>query len=477
MSNYKILDFLKISLFFTLILSSSLAWSFNNMCHSPIQLAALMSPNKVQPNKKNQLKKRISALEKKIEEYENKMDDVEGILGDSLSKDKLNADPHSVAGSIRSYIENSQSGWPCVERSNAGNLYQEDSLRLTFLKNLSEGYFQSHLLNVNVLDLLIPSAYAKTSSTGKIKSESDISPAPEFSENDKTDPCKNRASDGKCICDFGFGLESDRCVNCSEKDGGAWKFKTIREACVCDENDNVKVGSACREKTNKEKCMQEGKIWTGNNDNAPMNHCKSQNEINQEECEKQSGKEWKGGQCVCKRGYGKEDGNCVLCSGKPGGKWNFISTEERCACTGNDLKRDGNTCREKTNKEKCMQEGKIWTGNNDNAPMNHCKSQNEINQEECEKQSGKEWKGGQCVCKRGYGKEDGNCVLCSGKPGGKWNFISTEERCACNETSNTIKDSDGKCRERNQEEKCSLKGANWILKGGDCICPAPIYKQ
>ena len=139
-------SFLKLSLFFALGLGSFSAWSFNSMCHSPTQLAALMSPNKPNLSKGEKIRKRIRALEKKTEEYDDKLDDAEGDLGDSLRKDKLKDDPYSVAGSVRSYIENHQKGWPCAEAGSGGR------------RTSTIG--ESLLLKINVWELIIPSAYA-----------------------------------------------------------------------------------------------------------------------------------------------------------------------------------------------------------------------------------------------------------------------------------------------------------------------------
>ncbi|MBC6414972.1 MAG: hypothetical protein GDA46_01075 [Bdellovibrionales bacterium] len=64
------------------------SWSYYG-CHSPVQLAALMSPNKKSLNSEEKIKKQIKALEKRMEDYEEKLDDVESDLGDSLDEAKL----------------------------------------------------------------------------------------------------------------------------------------------------------------------------------------------------------------------------------------------------------------------------------------------------------------------------------------------------------------------------------------------------
>ena len=75
--------FLRLSLFFIVAGNVSLASAFNSMCHSPVQLAALMSPNKPNLSKGETLRNRIKALEERREAYENRINDIEGDLGDT----------------------------------------------------------------------------------------------------------------------------------------------------------------------------------------------------------------------------------------------------------------------------------------------------------------------------------------------------------------------------------------------------------
>lgn len=468
-NEYKIkASFFKISLFFAFGLSSFFAWSFNNMCHSPVQLAALMSPNKPKISKGEQLRKRIEAMEKKLEDYENKLDDEEGKLGESLNKDRLKDDPYSVAGSIRNYIENSQNGWPCAGSNQKSSFFPAGPVN------------QINLSNINFLDLLIPPASAETSTQ-----EADIPPAPPAPPAPQTgkedlDPCEKRAEDGTCICDFGSGLENDRCVVCSSKPGKKWTFTTIGEPCTCPESETIKKdGNKCRLKT----CQERGLIGEGSS------NCKTQEQVEQIACENK-GKKWESGQCICPdpSKYGLEGENCVVCSTKPGGQWTPGAIGEPCQCdvqkNNNLIKKDGQ-CRLKTNKEKCGDQNKEWVGANENADMSHCKTQDQIDKEECEKTRGKEWINGECQdtpktqCEKQEGKEwkNGKCqdtpqAECNNRTG-NWEYKNNQCECPAPYVEE-VKDGNKICREKNKSEKCAERGGI-LSENGKCACP-PEHK-
>ena len=128
--------------FLSVFLSSPLvALGWNNMCHSPVQLAAFMSqPKKSKQPSRASLKKSIRGITKAIQELEDELDDFEDELADSLNQAKLKDDPSNVASEIRSYIESGQDAWDCENK--------EQSF-------LSPPLFLFEILS----DLLIPQAF------------------------------------------------------------------------------------------------------------------------------------------------------------------------------------------------------------------------------------------------------------------------------------------------------------------------------
>ena len=176
------------------------SWAYSR-CYSPVQLLALMSPNKKSLNSEEKIKKQIKALEKRMEDYEEKLDDVESDLGDSLDEAKLKDNPYSVAFEIRSYIENQQDGWPCAEKPT---------------KRIIE--------KISLSDLIFPSAYAK-----------------------------DAASAGAALVIRPEHQPPAHMISCSDSQ-------------IRDSNGN------CREKTDKEKCEDQGKTLTDKNE------CLTQNE-------------------------------------------------------------------------------------------------------------------------------------------------------------------------------------------------------
>ena len=466
MNEYRIkTSFFKLSFFFTIGFISFSAWSFNSMCHSPVQLAALMSPNKPNLSKGEKIRKRIKALEKKKEEYENKLDDVEGDLGDSLSKEKLKDDPYSVAGSVQSYIENNQSGWSCAEASSGGSYTRKFIIK----ENL--------LLKINVWELIILSAYAQEDpppppqsagigsgnkiKAGKKTNNSVSQSAPKRTGN-KSDPCPDRNNEGECICSDNQGWENDRCVPCSSKPGGKWSWVAgASKPCVCNQGKNIVLdGEKCREKTCKEKGMVN---LNGGCISKADNYCRNA-----------GGSLDESGKCICPATHGLENGKCVQCSSKPGKKWTPGATiGESCQCDTKqnpNLIKKGKECREKT----CEERGMIKTTDNG------CKTEKEV----CELQIEKEWIGEECkdtpktTCEKQEGKEwkNGSCQYtpeaeCKNR-GGKWQY-SKSGGCSCpSPYVEEVKDGNTVCRDKNKSERCRDKGGNWSSQDSRCACPS-----
>ena len=451
MDRYKLKNlFLKLALFLTLGVNSLPSWAYNQMCHSPVQLAALLSPNKPKLSKGEKLRKKIKAYEKKREALEVRMDEQEDNLGDSLDKDKLKDDPYSVASEIRNYIENKQNGWPCVQDGTTKSIHYKD--KVTFLKDFPiELFTRNFLLKMNVLDLLVPSAYAEvvpedtllrgptedatdtpatenlrlpsedaTETTSQNQSTNEKSSSEEdtgSSQEETTpsapvkiaqDPCTGERVEGECVCPVGYGWEEKKCVECSTKKG-QWSYESgPNQPCVC--NPPYKEdGKNCREQT----CTEKGLIDTGDGT------CKSQDEIDKEDCENTPNKEWIDGTCVCKPKHAKEGDDCVKCSEK-GENWKFQGIHKPCQCPASHLK-VGKTCRtcpldtHKVNKEECTIKeaedicrdyGGHWVP--ENPPGEKCpcpagktqgedgKCRDKTAQELCEEQDDKSWVG-ECV--------------------------------------------------------------------------------
>ncbi len=94
------------------------AGAYNSMCHSPIQLAALMSKPPKQESPIDSLRKKIRKKKKSINKLYKSLDKYEGELGDSLSLD----DKYRVASQIRDYMESRQNGFDCAETSSLDGL-------------------------------------------------------------------------------------------------------------------------------------------------------------------------------------------------------------------------------------------------------------------------------------------------------------------------------------------------------------------
>ena len=179
-------------------------------------------------------------------------------------------------------------------------------------------------------------------------------------------------------------------------------------------------------------------------------------------CNKDPGMKVEGGKCnpievdsrpeECSEGQGKEGGECVTCSAKPGGKWTPPEDKgQPCECKENpNVMKDREKCREKT----CEEKGMVIT-----------ESGTCITRFVCNKDPGMKVEGGKCnpievdsrpeECSEGQGKEGGECVTCSAKPGGPWDFEGKDKPC--------------KLISETEEEPCT-EGKSFI--NGECVdCP------
>ena len=416
MDRYKLKKvFLKLALLLTLGVNSLPSWAYNQMCHSPVQLAALLSPNKPKLSTGEKIRNKIKAYEKKREAIEVRMDEQEDNLGDSLDEKKLGQDPYSVASEIRNYIENKQDGWPCVQDDTTTSIHYTGDK--DFLKYFPVEHFtRNFLLKVNVLDLLIPSAYAKTKPSEVEQGTASSTPAPSIEvcpniegqiqiENPIYDlKLKSNPDVPKKICkcpDEKPQVVNNKCAPCNA--GTKWNGKRCEDQC-------------------------QGGTWTGNP-----------------------------GKCNCPNNKPKLDNKkCVAC--EEGTEWFKNKCLKECP--------KPKTRNEGTGKCECPR-GTFPDGNKG------CTTQDVLDQNACDKKSkeGWEWTGGECVCKDGHGLESGKCVLCSGK-GSNWEFQGTNVACKCD--TSKFKEDGETCREKTCQEK---KGPNFVTQGTDCVCPEPHYEE
>ena len=316
---------------FIFLLSIPSAWAWNNLCYSPVQMAALMSPPKKPISQKGKLRNRIARLEDRIEDKENDLDEAEEKLARSLDKNKLKDKTSRVAGSISNYIEDEQNGWGCVESRQA--------------------YFTP---SFNFYDLLIPSAYgvgALDTTTGiEVENIPRRKPSAQATCRQKGAPWKWVTD--KCICPAPYKQVGNICrektamekslEECRKK-GAPWKWVT--DKCICPAP-YKQVGNICREKTAMEKSL--------------------------EECRKKGAPwKWVTDKCICPAPY-KQVGN--ICREKTameksleecrkkGAPWKW-TRNNGCTCPV-PYKQVGNICREKTAMEKsleeCRKKGAPW---------------------------------------------------------------------------------------------------------------------
>ena len=296
--------------------------ALNPMCHSPVQLAALMSPNKPKVSA-NQT--RIRQLEKGVTKYEDSISEAEDLLAESLNPDKLGDSEYNVASDIRDYIEDEQNGWPCADPSS-----------LLYFKELFYSYG-------NLLEGILPYAYAETVEVQGCTEE--------------------QKSNGKCPTPTGgtgantFNLwqQASPETQCTDRPGGKWTLEKSTTStpegtketieCICDTSQYIQEGDTCREKNEKDACKAKPGSWTWviKQKMDPVCECLAPNVIdgntcrakNQEEkCKEKLGDNgiWGETGCVCKAPYIKDGNTCQKksegknaeeeCKAKPG-SWTF----------------------------------------------------------------------------------------------------------------------------------------------------------
>ena len=450
---YKIkTSFLKVSFFFALGLSSFSAWSYNSMCYSPSQLAALMSPNKPNLSKGEKIRKQIKALEKKTEKYKDKLDDVEGDLGYSLSKKKLKDDPYSVAGSVRSYIKNNQSGWSCAETSSGGS----NRNRKFIIK-------ESLLLKINVWELIIPSAYAdklSAHSQGDGGTENPTNRGVASQVGETGNPSSSSFDVANDLLPIEPASEQEDKID--SKSGGTPAPKRKGAFTQKGKIDSKSGGTPAPKR--KGAFTQKGKTDSKSGGTpAP----KRKGAFTQKgKIDSKSG----GTPAPKRKGAFTQKGKTDSKSGgTPAPKRKGASTQEGKT----DSKRKGTPAPKR--KGASTQEGKTDSKRKGTPapkrvipPKKTCLAGQELIGEECRdtpkttcKKEGKEWKDGKC-----QHTPEAECK----NRGGKWQY-SKSGVCVCpNSYVEETKDGGKVCRDKNKSEKCRDKGGIWSQEG-NCRCP------
>ena len=424
MNIYQIsLTFFKSGVFFSLLTSSLSSWAWNSMCHSPVQLAALMSRNKTQLGAEDRLKKQIRSWEEKIKRYEDKLDDAESELGDSLSKDKLQDDPYSVAGSVRGYIENEQDGWPCAEEAPIRTIIRTRTTAAASALRAGENSIRTIIRVSHFLEMIFPYADA----VGMVDKSDNFN----FNQSRSCDSPWEKKND-ECICPT--ILEDGKCLTKQQQCQKEGKIWTDGDECL----------------TKQQQCQNEGKVWTDGGE------CLTK----QQQCQNE-GKVWTdGGECLTKQQQCQNEGKVWTNGGE------CLTKQQQCQKEGK-IWTNGGECL--TKQQQCQNEGKVWTNEK-------CEDTPET---KCSNRSGGlwRWEANKCICPSPYVEDtkDGGLLcrernhseVCEEDRNGNWD--SQTEKCLCPPEHKVS--AANKCVEMTAEDKCNnISGKSWV--NGQCVdCP------
>ena len=490
--------FLKLALFLTLGVTSLPSWAYNQTCHSPVQLAALLSPNKPKLSKGENIRNKIKTYEKKREAIEVRMDEQEDNLGDSLDEKKLGQDPYSVASEIRNYIENKQNGWPCVQDDTTTSIHYTGDK--AFLKYFPIEHLTRHfLLKMNVLDLLIPSAYA----AGNVSGEEPASGITGSFNSQDIPSCpgiqvrKDGKSDGKCECpedkpipdsslddycreDCPAGTSWDSSASkCGNPCKGGQVWTTIKGSdakCSCPSDKPIFENNTCRISCKKgtswdssaSKCVnscQGGQVWTTTKGGDAKCACPSDKPIFENNTCRIS----------CKKGTSWDSSTSKCVNSCQGGQvWTTTKGgDAKCSCPSDKPIFENNTCRISCKKgtswdsstSKCVnscQGGQVWTTIKGGDAKCTCPSDKPIFENNTCRIS----------CKKGTSWDSSTSKCVNSCKGGKVWKVSTG-KCECPDNKPILDDKDGEiCREKTREEKCKDKEGNWDKIKKKCFCPS-----
>ena len=307
--------FFQLSLLISFLFSPVVVLAWNNICYSPIQLAALMSKPKESRTSIGNVRKKIRNVNRNIRQIERELDKQEGFLADSLSKELLQAKPSQVSGQIRDYIESQKGGWDCDE---GGQSF----------------FFQSYLFLDILGHLLIPPAFGETGYSGETLGKGPISGnEPSTAGETKTmedvsTKCtksggvwNSHPTNFGCYCDpaKGLKLQDDKCTKCP------YNQVVVGNQCVCPSGMKELEGGRCKNitvtqtpvRTQAQMNCEEG---TGEFRNGKC-YCGSLEVImgDGETCQKKcnaKNKVWASGQCTsCASSKEVENNKCVCPQG------------------------------------------------------------------------------------------------------------------------------------------------------------------
>ena len=401
--------------FFSLcfLFSPTVVLAYAGICHSPVQMAALMSKP---PKKGPSLKKLRSAMrrlnnrkDKKERAIEQAVEDLAG----SLDKEKLKDKPSDVAEQIRDYIGTQQDGWDCDDYSSSRlgekldkYMAQRPGGDYMLSSPAKSALFQSSLFFSPVLFKILTPAlvWAEGLLLGAGKGDSDRKASGETSHSELEGKCKSS--------------------------GGKWLLDkpTKKRYCECHPKILNKEGRCV---SKEQQCLSQNGRWlpggigTGGECIYPA----------QIKC-KQSGGNWNNNRCVCygSKGLERKNGYCVKTEQRKkcersGGTFK----QGQCQCKqGTELTNQG-TCQAMTlpaedhtekiaecnRKNQILPKGKTKC---ESCPKNHIQRENV-----CKACTDEEWvvsnKCKPLKCPEGLIPFDGECRLCPK------NKISRDKKC------------------------------------------------
>ncbi|XP_053399758.1 uncharacterized protein LOC128557104 [Mercenaria mercenaria] len=264
--------------------------------------------------------------------------------------------------------------------------------------------------------------------------------------------CVNKEWGYDCLCDAGYKLENDTCVECGPDKYGM----NCEGTCRCNLQNTVQCnrfngtcdcalgwqGLTCDDSVcscisnHTERCDPETKMcfcnrhWSGNNCEIDVNECGNTSICGNYPHTSCVNKEW-GYDCLCEAGYKLENDNCVECGNTKYG----LNCDQTCHCNWNHTRHcdkitglcvceaewKGLTCNESAcpcianNTVKCEPESesclcqKEWTGGRGETDVDECQNKSvcaNIPHTVC---VNRDW-GYNCVCSAGYQSENGSCV-------------------------------------------------------------------
>ena len=417
--------------FYSFTASGIMRPSYSQTCFSPVEMAALFSkPGKKKSKTKSlgKLKREYRSLERKILLKENKLEDIKGRLADSLKGGARKGT--RIANKIEEYMSNKYDGWECSKGVRGaqnslpsgfdifeflfsglgfsdfgGEKKEKDPVSIKTEQMLREN---ASLFEENVfLAWLIPMAEAQTEVAGSDWVSRGV--------------CRQRGSDWEWQR---ARKRTDGRAPCIQKEREESE-SLITEKQKCEDVGKVWTGSECI--TKQKECLDQGKVWTGSECITKQKECLDQGKVwttdnkcitKKKQCEN-AGKAWtRDNECITKKKQCEDAGNvwtgseCITkqkqCedAGKVWTRDNkCITKKKQCEDTGKVWTRD-NKCI--TKKKQCEDVGKVWTGSECITKKKQCEDAGKVwtrdnkcitKKKQCE-DAGKVWTGSECITKK-----------------------------------------------------------------------------